>query len=44
MITPAGVMRATRLLFCSVNQKLPSGPIVIEMGWLVGVGIGTERT
>ena len=31
---PSGVMRATSLLLERVNQKLPSGPIVIAKGWL----------
>jgi hypothetical protein len=31
-MTPRNVIRATRLLFWSVNQKFPSGPILIEIG------------
>jgi hypothetical protein len=31
-MTPRGVIRATRLPFCSVHQKFPSGPILIEIG------------
>ena len=43
VITPSGVIRATWLRFCSVNQKLPSGPRVIEIGWLSELGIGKDR-
>jgi hypothetical protein len=34
LILPRGVILATLLLLESVNQKLPSSPIVIANGWL----------
>src|SRR5436190_19339032 len=37
---PGGVNRPTLFALASVNQRLPSGPKVIEAGLLAGVGIG----
>ena len=38
-MTPAGVIRPTFAPYDSVNQRLPSGPAVIEAGWLPDVGM-----
>src|SRR5262249_58742640 len=38
--TPAVVMRPILLLFCSMNQRAPSGPTVIACGKLPAVGTG----
>src|ERR1041385_526244 len=38
VIVPEGVIRPILLPVCSVNQRLPSGPAVIPMGRLPGVG------
>jgi hypothetical protein len=43
VITPEVVIRPMRLAAASVNQRLPSGPAVIEEGLLEGVGMGNSR-
>ena len=37
-----GLICPSRLALFSVNQRLPSGPVVIQMAPLLGVGIGTS--
>ena len=44
MIPPVGVMRPILLPVSSVNQRLPSGPVVIARVRLPAVGIGNSVT
>ena len=41
-MTPAGVIRPIWLASSSVNQRLPSGPAVIQSGRLPAVGMGNR--
>src|SRR5437899_832499 len=43
-MTPVRVMRPIALLLDSVNQRLPSGPLVIPDGKLLSVGRGNSVT
>src|SRR4051812_48704215 len=44
LMTPVGRIEATFRVACSVNQTLPSGPSVMPVGWLSGVGTGYSVT
>src|SRR5260370_42624551 len=39
-MSPLGVMFATLLPLCSVNQRLPSGPVVMDSGRLATFVVG----
>jgi hypothetical protein len=43
VMTPAVVIRPTRLPLDSANHKLPSGPTVMPRGWLSSVGTANSE-